>query len=164
MQGVQTTISAYGWKTPAPQTLVMPSGPSNTKRNALKKRKKTPGGVTKTRRRTTSRQRSTKSLELTLDQGGAPPPKNISLSPKSTAPPSMPHSSSIISKTHDAPLSVPLWGKESEVYTTTLHPAPVPNTQMFLTCPQQHLFSGREPFTDTVTWAVTDQGDEPLLT
>src|SRR5580692_7839848 len=47
--------------------------------------------------------------------------------------------------------------------STTLGPTPVPNVRMFLTHPQQHLFSGREPFTDAVTWAIMDQGDEPLL-
>src|SRR5580692_496792 len=109
---VQTTISAYGWRIPAPQASVMPSGPSDTKRNVPKKRKKTPGEVTKTKKRMTSRQQSTRSPEPTLDLGGAPPQKNISLSPKLTAPPSTPHFSNTISKTPDAPLSAPLWDKE----------------------------------------------------
>jgi hypothetical protein len=61
------------------------------------------------------------------------------------------------------PLVSTTLGQGSEVYTTTLRPAPVPNARTFLTRPQQRLFSGREPFTDAVTWAVTDQGDEPLL-
>src|SRR5580692_3626851 len=61
------------------------------------------------------------------------------------------------------PLVSTTLGQGSEVYTTTLCPAPVPNARTFLTCPQQRFFSGREPFTDAVTWAVTDQGDEPLL-
>jgi hypothetical protein len=61
------------------------------------------------------------------------------------------------------PLVSTTLGQGSEVYTTTLRPAPVPNARAFLTRPQQRLFSGREPFTDAVTWAVTDQGDEPLL-
>jgi hypothetical protein len=61
------------------------------------------------------------------------------------------------------PLVSTTLGQGSQVYTTTLRPAPVPNARTFLTRPQQRLFSGREPFTDAVTWAVTDQGDEPLL-
>src|SRR5580692_1412727 len=61
------------------------------------------------------------------------------------------------------PLVSTTLGQGSEVFTTTLQPAPVPNVRTFLTHPQQRLFSGREPFTDAVTWAITDQGDEPLL-
>src|SRR5580692_8632041 len=83
-QEVQMDISAFRWKTLAPPMSVMPLEPSGTRKNAPKK-KKTPGGVTKTRKKTTSRQRLTKSLELTLDQGGVPPPKNNLLSPRSMA-------------------------------------------------------------------------------
>src|SRR5580692_7261671 len=123
-QGIQTNISAYGWRTPTPQTLPMLSEPSNTKQHALKKTKKIAGGVTKTKRRMTSRQTSIKSPELIPDQGGVPPPKNILLSPRLMAQPSTPPTSSTTSKIRDAPLSAPLWGKEVK-YTPlpfVLHP------------------------------------------
>src|SRR5580692_9713453 len=41
------------------------------------------------------------------------------------------------------PLVSTTLGQGSEVYTTTLRPAPVPNARTFLTRPQQRLFSGR---------------------
>ena len=61
------------------------------------------------------------------------------------------------------PLICTTLGKGYPIHTALLLPTPVPHLKSFFTAAQNCLFSGRGPFTEAVTYATSDLGDEGLL-
>ena len=61
------------------------------------------------------------------------------------------------------PLVCTTLGKGYPVHTALLLPTLIPHAKSFFTAAQNHLFSGREPFTEAITYATSNLGDEGLL-
>ena len=61
------------------------------------------------------------------------------------------------------PLVCTTLGKGYLIHTALLIPTPVQHQKNYITVTQSCLFSGREPFTEAVTYTTSDLGDEALL-